>query len=470
MNDNNKLKGHFVFFGPANVGKSTMIGYIKSHDWDERKFDLEVSKIKEKVGDAFQKRRLYSYFVDKNKDEYRKNSGIGISYGTSKYTHIEDLGDFVLIDTPGGNEYGNERYKGISLANIGIFAIEIPQLLELNNVILNKQVEKYLKTIRDFFSTWFLWKKIHGVSNTIILLTKYDLLNSKEDYKIAFSVLSNIIGKDDIKDVLVIPTSIDIDNRCDCNVFTKYSLECYDGKTLIQCIMEMNNNVESESHLHNYDLLMSYNREYSNVPGVGKVIKWKVNNGTLNINDKILIAPTIINNKFCKVIASIKSMRNEKKEDIQFAKSGDIVNIVLSNIFLEKEEKIVPKDSVQIVNTAIISLSNNIYMGNTIVGKVNIADCTERERFIIERVNQNEQVNILWFSRMLSPNIIICKKDDTLNIYELQLRFENDYIAIPQVFLPKKILLQIKPKNINDLPANFDFNINKIFSDIQSES
>lgn len=459
MSENNKLKGHFVFFGPANVGKSTMIGYIVAHDWNEEYFNLKINRIKEKVGETFQKRRLYSYLVDDHKDEYRKNDGIGISFGTSKYTHIKDLGGFVLIDTPGGNEYKSERYKGISIANIGIFAIEIQQLLELHNAIMNEHVEKYLKTIREFFSSWFLWKKMHGVSNTIILLTKYDLVQSEESYHIALDVLSDIIGEGDIKNVAVIPTSIDIDNRTDSNVYTKLSSEWYKGKTLVQLIKEKNIELKTKPIHYNDKLLMFYNREYPNVQGVGRVIKWKINNGTLNINDKITIAPVIINGTPLKLIASIKSMRNEKKEDVSYANAGELINVVLSN--LAYEGKIVAKDDIQITNTSIITSStNDICMGNIVLGTIEISGCTNDERLVIESVNLNEQVNILWFGKMLSTSIISYEKG--ANSYILKLKLENENIAMPQDALPKKILLQIKLKSNQDFPKNFEFNVFKI--------
>ncbi|HAB50692.1 MAG TPA: hypothetical protein DCE80_00705, partial [Ignavibacteriales bacterium] len=129
MKNNNTTKVSYVFFGPANVGKSTIIGYMKTFHFNKASFAIEIEKIKKKLGNNYISDRLYSYFVDEAKDEYKKNieKKHGITKGTSKYTHISKMGDFYLIDTPGGDGYESQRFKGISIANIGIFAIEIKQ-------------------------------------------------------------------------------------------------------------------------------------------------------------------------------------------------------------------------------------------------------------------------------------------------------------------------------------------------------
>lgn len=460
--ENNKItpKGHFVFFGPANVGKSTMIGYILSHEWTKEQFITETKKVQERVGDSYQKRRLYSYFVDKSKDEYRKNEGLGSTFGTSKYVHIKDVGEFVLVDTPGGSDYSSERYKGLSLANVGIFAIEIQQLLELHNTILNERVEKYLKTVREFFSSWFLWKKLHGISNTIVLLTKYDLSAGEDNYAKAISVLSDII-KEDINNISIIPTSINVYERSDVNVFTLLESRWYKGKTLIQAIKEKNNSIKSNHSPHDHRLLMFYNREFKRVQGIGRIIKWKVSSGSINVNDKIVIAPILIDNKWSKVIASIKSMHNEKREDISFADTGEIVNIALSNI--SYENKAISKDRIDISNTTIITSStDNLKMGNTIIGIVDLNNCTEEERVALSGTKSKERVNLLWFGKMLAPNVIAYEKDQKENKCLLRLRLKNKNVALPCDFFPKKILLQLLPKDELNLPINYDFMVEDI--------
>ena len=95
---NNNQKGYFVFFGPANVGKSTMMGYIMTKDWSYDELLQQEQKFKEQFEGNYQQENYYSYFVDKNKDEYTKNKLLNQSSkknkrqpGTSKEVHIQDF-------------------------------------------------------------------------------------------------------------------------------------------------------------------------------------------------------------------------------------------------------------------------------------------------------------------------------------------------------------------------------------------
>lgn len=451
-NSNDNEKGCFVFFGPANVGKSTIIGYLMTHYLSSNCLSIEIDKIKEKIGDCYQKRRLYSYFVDEAKDEYQKNldAQFGTTHGTSKYVHIKKIGNFVLIDTPGGNEYEVQRHKGLSLANIGIFAIEIQQLLDLQEKLEQGNTKDYLKNVRDFFCSWYVWNKLHSTSNTIVLLTKYDLSASKHDYENAKNILHSIIGED-INEIVVIPTSIDIENRSDINIFTKLSCDWYEGKTLMEAIKEKGK--YSQDNEIPQELLMFYNRKYENVRGVGSIIKWKINSGSISIRDKLVIAPVLINKKFAKIIASIKSMRDEEN-NIEYGNAGDIVNIAISNI--NYENSTISKDKVEIPNTAIISSADkSIRMGNVIKVSIALKNCKKEDADIIKSISHNEQVRILWFGKVLFPTIA-----SLVNVNEneilLDLKLNNKQVALPDSFIPRKILLQLVSRNEVELPINFD--------------
>jgi translation elongation factor EF-1alpha len=231
MENNNTTKVSYVFFGPANVGKSTIIGFIKSFHLDETSFSKEIDRIKKKLGANYINDRLYSYFVDKAKDEYKKNIETkGIkgkkqeTQGTSKITHISNIGNFYLIDTPGGDGYESQRFKGISIANIGIFAIEIKQLLNLREDNSENSLKTYIKIVQKFFASWYVWQKLFGNNNSIILLTKYDSYPSEEYFEEAKKMLISIIG--DNNDIPIIPTSINVktETRQDINIYTRLNV------------------------------------------------------------------------------------------------------------------------------------------------------------------------------------------------------------------------------------------------------
>jgi len=459
-NSNNIPKGHFVFFGPVNAGKSSMIGYIKTHDLSDVDFIKEVDKIKARIGQYYKQCRLLSYFVDTAKDEYEKSSDVdhGNQHGTSKYVHIKDAGGYVLVDTPGGSRYVNQRYKGLSLANIGVFTIEIKQLLKLNNYVRSGN-SKDMVEMKEFFGSWFVWQKLHGTNNSIILLTKYDLCNGRDDFETAKKMLLSIIGGD--RDLTIIPTSISNEHRNDTNVFTPITGSWYKGKTLIQAIEEKNTSMLCNET--NNELLMFYNKEYDRpILGAGKIIKWKVNCGSIKIGDKITIAPVLIDKKYSIVMASIKSMQNEKKETISCAFAGEIVNTALSNIVYEN--KSLPKESIDIFNTSVISTSTSIFkMGDSIMGYIDLNNCTEAEMVVLNAIKMTKLINLLWFGKMLVAFIISCEKEQDEHKAILTLKLENGQVALPNNFLPKKMLVQFASIEKSELPINFDYIVTDIF-------
>jgi translation elongation factor EF-1alpha len=467
--EKNKAKVSFVFFGPANVGKSTMIGYMQTYNLSDERFFNEINKIKRKLGIHYQKDRLFSYFVDDAKDEYSKNieKSHGETKGTSKYSHITEMGEIFLIDTPGGNKYEGQRFKGISLANIGIFAIEIKQLLKLQKEYSKDNLNEYLKTVKEFFSSWYVWQKLHGTKNSIILLTKYDSFPSEDYYNEAKKVLENIIGVN--VDVEVIPTSIDVnsENHSDINIFKKLEESWYKGRTLMQVIDEkfaLISNSISQS-----DLLMFYNRKYDSVPGIGSIIKWKISSGILEIQNRLTIAPVVINNKYTKVNASIKSMHNEKDDNINSAQEGEIVNIALRNIVFDSTS--IKRENVEVLNTSIIvSSEKSIVFGNILKVSIELSQCNKEELLILNSFKINSQVRILWFGKVLFPSIksieifndkvMVLILDLTNNLIDFPL---NSQIALPSEDLPKKILLQNKPANPSDLFFNYNCIVTQIF-------
>lgn len=463
MNNENKNIGHFVFFGPANVGKSTMIGYIMSYNWHVEIFNAEVNKIKERIGENYQTRRLYSYFVDEAKDEYTKNVALsfGISHGTSKYHHIKNIGDFVLIDTPGGNEYETQRYKGLSLAKIGIFAIEIQQLLGLQEKLEKGETQGYLKTVKDFFCSWYVWDKLHGAKNAIILLTKYDLRPGKDNYEKSKKVLYSIIGKE-IEDLVIIPTGISIENREDTNIFSRLNCNWYNGKTLIEAIKEKNEFIKENKNTEK--ILMFYNKVYGNVNGVGNVIRWKIDSGFINLRDRLAIAPVLIGKRYEKIIASIKSMTyvNDNKI-LEFANTGDIVDVSISNVIYDNTT--IPKDKIEISNTSIITgVEEIIRIGREIIGFIHLRSCKKDERNILKSIKSNDHVRILWFGKVLTPEVIEINHEDEERTL-LKLSLNNKCVALPENFLPRKILLQTIENDESKLPINFECVITDILNE-----
>ena len=206
---NKENMNNIVFFGPENVGKSTMIGYLYCQSLSPQQYEQETNRIKATLGSRYRRDRKYTYFVDKAKDEFEKRGPEEGGNGTSKYYHLKatlaNNKEILFIDTPGAPEYLQQRMQGISMASIGVFALEIKQLVSDTD-----DADSY-RYFNKFFSTWFLWKKMSGLKNSIIILTKYDMCVGKDDFEEAKSCLSMLLGADEIKETLVIPTSVTVE-------------------------------------------------------------------------------------------------------------------------------------------------------------------------------------------------------------------------------------------------------------------
>jgi hypothetical protein len=193
-----------------------------------------------------------------------------------------------------------------------------------------------------------------------------------------------------------------------------------------------------------------------------------VSSGTLNINDKISIVPVLFNNKYIKVNATIKSMHDENNKNIEKASSGEIVNIAISSINFENST--IQKDQVEILNTSIIiSSKRGVAFGNLIKASISLNQCTKDELSVLKRFKEGTQVRILWYSKVLYPTITLLSnnKEELLITLDLTNKLDpiplNSQIAMPVENFPKRILLQNKLVNENDLSYNFDCVVKEIF-------
>lgn len=432
--------GAYVFFGPANVGKSTIIGYLQTRHLSEEQFAVEVNKLKTKLGDKFKPNSLFSYFVDDHYDEYTKSternellSENTNSHGTSKYVHIRKYGDFFLIDTPGGVDYVKERYRGLALADVGIFAIEIKQLLNKDSY--------HFADWNNFFISWYIWKRLHGINNTLVLLTKQDLNPRKEEYEKAKEKLLEIINED-ANSVNIVPTSIDVKGRSDINV-TKNNSEWYQGKCLVDLLKaKMRNNEINTSD----SLFMFYSKKIF-VEGLGDTYMWKNNQGVLSLQDRVAISPVKIGDKWGTVTASIKSMTDESNTNIEKVYPGKIANIVFAK-YLDENGNSLSKKEIEIWKTAIITYykNSNIISGNNIdITLESTSNMLPAEKDFLQQISDRREVSFLWFGNVIRA--LISQKENSYVEHKMSLRLPNDYISCLTDDLPKTIIMQISTKN-----------------------
>lgn len=170
------MKPKVVFFGGADYGKSTIIGYMyaKSHGINMKDVEKEL---KEKVGSDYKSDYLYSYLVNPHAVKSIKDPKYGRASNVShsiKNASFDDLGvELTLIDTAGQLEFLNSRQQGMSMSDIGVCCLAI-----------NKVLSDDFKDVMTEYAE--LYEQYHTNGKLIYLLTMFDLVNyNKNKYDIA---------------------------------------------------------------------------------------------------------------------------------------------------------------------------------------------------------------------------------------------------------------------------------------------
>jgi translation elongation factor EF-1alpha len=236
-----QMKKNIIFYGPANHGKSTMMGYlsatIKKTDMNkmERYFMSEL-------GDGYKGKFLFTYLINKylwltqrifnnligdyidKKVVTKTANSINNAFRTIPLDINSGITEFTFIDTPGQIDKSHIRDEALHLGEIGIFCIEMGEIV---NTDFNYE---YLEQYEH-------WSIITGMK-PIILLTKTDLNLSEEDYLNASKIIKNF--RDFGDDVKIIPVAIIVSERRSFNVMdVATETPWYTGPTLIEAIKQV---------------------------------------------------------------------------------------------------------------------------------------------------------------------------------------------------------------------------------------
>jgi len=228
-----------VLFGPADHGKSTVIGYMYANSL-QMDMDSVERNLRDKLGNRFNAGYLYSSLLNTEHN----------SRFNTRLNGLRRILDFTFIDTPGHEQYLSEREQGISMGEIGIFCLAI-------NEVLNDKFEEAMDEFTD------LWFEHYATRRLICLLTKFDLLAySQDDYEKACErVISccrrvmversdNVFGVDIDFDVpepgfaAIIPVAVLFDKRDGVNIIShSEKTPWYRGPLLVEAIRERENDL-----------------------------------------------------------------------------------------------------------------------------------------------------------------------------------------------------------------------------------
>lgn len=389
---------NIVCFGPTNSGKSTFIGYLSAYKLNDKDYENTVRKFREEYGKDFIERRTLSYFVDTGKDEVQKQSS---SFGTSKRKHIKEFqinGEqtYTIIDTPGTDSRWKNSFQGIFMGDIGIFIIEINTLIELFTNYIKGSYE-YNRILNHLLTPVYLWEKYGRINQLIIAISKMDLCNYSE-YLLARAI-KLLKEKDILKNVPIVPISINIKERSDVNIFSE-SEHFQKYPSLISYIKDIKpeeTEKKSERILASLDKCLKKNdlsRE--------STLRLKIIDGKIRKGDSVILGPVNVDGKNVILNGTIKNLTYEaNKQPVKELSKNHIGCVIFSR--LQAERKPVDLSEIKLKNTALLMDANTPYEnGNSLV--LNIK--SDGNELFAKDIVLNTDIKLIWFGKIVFLRIL----------------------------------------------------------------
>jgi translation elongation factor EF-1alpha len=400
-----------VIFGPAHSGKSTLAGYWNYLNMDEGERKKKILWFERNIP-GYKPEQKFTYFFDTHQDELIRNKSDDQS--TTKHTKVKYINvdgiEIGVIDTPGDENASRERIKGIFFGDIGIFVIEASDLPKIGEKLLKDDKTDYLRT---YFAPLNIWLKFKEKENLVIVLSKMDVEDisfSEKKFHEAVEKLNWFVAQ---KFSEVIPLSIKSKEEISHNFETKSEkLLWYKGPTLSEKINSLVHRPHIDTEV-DYPLFLYIDYQFNYTKGPGKILRGKVLQGTIKKNSKVTISSVKYSKKGMLInpTANIKNIKLAgTDEDINVATSGDIITIDISDIRINDSR--IEKKYLDITRTtSIFGYSSSYLSGNILQFEMNSKD--------LARMQLAKQLNILWFGRKLSCNIVnkeIFEKKGTVTV------------------------------------------------------
>lgn len=403
------MSDNIVVFGPTHSGKSTFLGYLITYDMSEDEYirsNLKIRRIIEQFGAKYRDDRALAYYVDKGKDEIIIHNKLQKSKGTSKRIHIEKTAldiklNCMFIDTPGSDMAWKHKYEGLFLGDIGVFMIEISKLTELSRKIIGSNA--YTVMFNQLFSPLYLWKHYKRVKRLIVVISKIDLaLYSPYAIKRAESLLRSI---DILKDVPIIPISIDVNHRKSYNIIEYKKIDWYTGNSLIAEIKNMVNK-EHEENVNDSTLLAHIEKiiprtKSNNQPAV----RIKVLNGTIREKDEICLGPFKYNGENILLKGRVLSLKNETRGLVDNLSKGDIGGIIFSKLWYGRNRlKLV---DVELKRTSMIYQDyEGCRKGNLLYFSIGKGCLSEDLVNFFSNMTVGSRLKLIWFGKIISMHLL----------------------------------------------------------------
>ena len=424
---------YITVFGPTHSGKSTLMGYIYTHDFDEKKYQDELKEIRKKMaqkGQQYYQDLALAYFFDTGSDERRRyDKKDENSIGTSKRLHIiEGVNtDITYIDTPGSDAEYNNRYNGQFMGEYGVYLVEVglfDKLRESEGV----DEEEYKKLKKRIFAPLFLWNAYKDINNVIIVVSKCDPPSFDVEL---FNWIKETIYEF-FEDIEIIPISINVYERKGYNIYDNdLSFAEYNGKSLIDKISEIiKDNPEDKESEPTFAFIDTFLDSK-------KVIRLKVLNGNLKKGDLLNIGPIKKKSDNLNVFLQGRILSiNEDGERVDYLRAGKIGTIKIEGVCDKLSEKMGEKKRVSVYKlkrtTILYGEHVEIKKGNLLSFIFDLDKMSQKDKISLLQFTINDQIEVIWLGRSIYSYILgIYKEENKFIITIFNQKSEPSLFVMP---------------------------------------
>lgn len=435
MNHNENI----VIFGPTNSGKTTLLGYCMAKNMTPDEYDRFINKKKELLGSNYAEERKLTYFLDTGADEIidktKKNNKRSSPPGTSMRKKFQQISinslAFTAIDTPGTN-YHKKGFQSIPLGEIGIFVIEIQDILTLCDSVLGSYDEPSRK-MESIFSSVELWIKTKGKNQLIIVISKTEG-NGISDYDIERAKI--FIRKEyaELDTVPIIPTGINVRDCKGINILDEDPKVNTDS-SLMEIIKAKLDNYTVPSRKMQYSFA-TIDRIFNKTKNLkASALRIKVSSGSFHEKDQVCLAPFVYKNQVVSVSGSIRSLMLEgNKQIVSQLSINDIGGVVFSKLKCGKDD--VDLKDLKLLSTSVI------YNNDIEYSYGNILTLTARKSYETESIfnpvqnkttSGKKDITLIWFGKPVSLRILSCislGQDIRIRVMNTQPN-GNDFFLVP---------------------------------------
>lgn len=395
-------KNNIVVFGPTNSGKTTLLGYITAKSMGKERFESYINKKIIEMGNQYIEERKLTYLFDTSVDEWSLVSG---GPGTSMRKHfksveIEGL-PVTVIDTPGTTNRWKNGYQGIYMGDIGIFVIELKQLLPFTNYVPGS--EEYDDFLHNWLAPLALWNEYGRIERLIIAISKCDQYKFSRYYINRAITQLNTIPY--LENVPIIPIGVNIRLVEGINIL-QTDKNVYSSESLSNKIIEYNKKIDNNASKQSDISVASIDKLFKTTKDdQSSALRIKVLKGQFSQGDNIMLVPVLYDNQLVKLMGTVRSLKDEGSQVIvDSLYAGDIGGIKFTRLFNERSR--IPLKDITLTNTSMLFSGNceDCLFGHIL--SLSIDSSSQVVRFIT-----GKYIQILWFGKTVLARIISCKKE-----------------------------------------------------------